>query len=67
MRTRRVRKTRNDDPDYVVENDSDDELEQYYEIPPKPYYGNGFKITFDSRAEKHRFMRTVGSKYLSKL
>jgi hypothetical protein len=62
----RCRRTRNPDPDYVCD-ESDDELEEYYKPPPKPYYGNGFKITFDSREEKHRFMSKVGSKYLSKL
>ena len=62
----RCRRTRNQDPDYVYD-DSDDEMEDYYKHPPKPYYGNGFKIVFDSREEKHRFMSKVGSKYLSKL
>ena len=47
--------------------ESNDELEDYYKPPPKPYYGNGFKIIFDSREEKHRFMSKVGSTYLSKL
>jgi hypothetical protein len=62
----RRRRTRNPDPDYVFE-ESDDELEDYYKPAPKPYIGNGFKIIFDSREEKHRFMSKVGSKYLSKL
>jgi hypothetical protein len=62
----RVRRTRNPDPEYVFE-ESDDELEDYYKPAPKPYFGNGFKIIFDSREEKHRFMKKVGSKYLSKL
>jgi hypothetical protein len=62
----RVRRTRNPGPEYVFE-ESDDELEDYYKPAPKPYFGNGFKIIFDSREEKHRFMKKVGSKYLSKL
>jgi hypothetical protein len=59
--------TRKIDPDYVIDESDDDELDDYYKPPPKPYVGNGFKITFDSREEKHRFMKKVGSKYLSKL
>jgi|TARA_A200000159_G_C7333673_1_gene344130 hypothetical protein len=62
----RRRTVKTNDPDYIVD-ESDDELEDYYRPPPKPYVGNGFKITFDSREEKHRFMKKVGSKYLSKL
>mgnify|MGYP000079337586 CR=1 FL=1 len=62
----RRRTVKTNDPDYIVD-ESDDELEDYYKPPPKPYLGNGFKITFDSREEKHRFMKKVGSKYLSKL
>jgi hypothetical protein len=62
----RRRTVKTNDPDYIVD-ESDDELEDYYKPPPKPYVGNGFKITFDSREEKHRFMKKVGSKYLSKL
>ena len=62
----RRRTVKTNDPDYIID-ESDDELEDYYKPPPKPYVGNGFKITFDSREEKHRFMKKVGSKYLSKL
>ena len=62
----RRRTVKTNDPDYIVD-ESDDELEDYYKHPPKPYVGNGFKITFDSREQKHRFMKKVGSKYLSKL
>ena len=62
----RRRTVKTNDPDYIVD-ESDDELEDYYRPPPKPYVGNGFKITFGSREEKHRFMKKVGSKYLSKL
>jgi hypothetical protein len=62
----RRRTVKTNDPDYIVD-ESDDELEDYYRPPPKPYVGNGFKITFDSREQKHRFMKKVGSKYLSKL
>lgn len=62
----RRRTVKINDPDYIVD-ESDDELEDYYKPPPKPYVGNGFKITFDSREQKHRFMKKVGSKYLSKL
>ena len=62
----RRRTVKTNDPDYIVD-ESDDELEDYYRPPPKPYVGNGFKITFDSSEEKHRFMKKVGSKYLSKL
>ena len=62
----RKRTVKTNDPDYIVD-ESDDELEDYYKPPPKPYLGNGFKITFDSREQKHRFMKKVGSKYLSKL
>jgi hypothetical protein len=62
----RRRTVKTNDPDYIVD-ESDDELEDYYKPPPKPYVGNGFKITFDSREQKHRFMKKVGSKYLSKL
>jgi len=62
----RKRTVKTNDPDYIVD-ESDDELEDYYKPPPKPYVGNGFKITFDSREQKHRFMKKVGSKYLSKL
>lgn len=62
----RRRTVKTNDPDYIVD-ESDDELEDYYKPPPKPYLGNGFKITFDSREEKHRFMKKVGYKYLSKL
>jgi hypothetical protein len=63
----RTRKKQNEDPDYVVDDASDDELEDYYKTAPKPYFGNGFKIIFDGREEKHRFMKRVGSKYLSKI
>jgi len=63
----RRRSSRKNDPDYVVDESDDDELEDYYKLPPKPYVGNVFKITFDSREEKHRFMKKVGIKYLSKL
>ena len=62
----RRRTVKTNDPDYIVD-ESDDELEDYYKPPPKPYVGNGFKVTFDSREQKHRFMKKVGSKYLSKL
>ena len=47
-----------DGTDYETESDTESDSEPLDE--PKPYYGKGFRVYFDSSADKKFFMRAFG-------
>ena len=47
-----------DGTDYESETDSESDSEELDE--PKPYYGKGFRVYFDSTADKKFFMQAFG-------
>jgi hypothetical protein len=47
-----------DGTDYETETEPDSDSEQLDE--PKPYFGKGFRVYFDSRADKRFFMQAFG-------
>jgi hypothetical protein len=49
-----------DGTDYETESDPDSDSESLDD--PRPYYGKGFRVYFDSSADKKFFMRAFGFK-----
>ena len=47
-----------EDTDYESETDIESDSEELDD--PKPYFGKGFRVYFDSHAEKKFFMRAFG-------